>query len=118
MESEYYPIVKMENAVVMFGGMGDPMYLTLDGRVIIEDRMDDGPPREAATLREATMAVVIGAKLREFPELLSILPERPLNSVDCQNSDQAGWYKVAESLPPIVCHECGGLGWKENEESK
>ena len=97
-------IIRTENAAVMFGGMGDPMYLTLDGRVIIyECFMEEKGPREAKTLVEAAMAVVIGAKVRNFPELLSILPARPLNAVDCRNCGKTGWLKLVEDFPPFVC---------------
>ena len=100
----------------MFGGMGDPMYLTFDGRVIIDECfMEDKGPREAETLVEAAMAVVIGAKVRNFPELLSILPARTPSAVDCQNCNKTGWLQLIENIPPFVCHECGGLGWKQGE---
>ena len=107
-----YPIVKSEDAVVMFYGMGDPLYMTFDGRIIIEDMLDDIPPREAETLAEAAMAIVVGAKVRKFPELLSILPERTENAVDCENCEKSGWIQPAPALGPFVCGDCGGLGWK------
>jgi hypothetical protein len=114
-----YKIVQSEDAVVMFYGMGDPLYLTFDGRVIIEECfMEVIPPREATSLAEAAMAVVVGAKIRDFPELLSILPERPKNAPDCENCNKSGWLQLGESLGPFVCGNCGGLGWelKENEK--
>src|SRR5690349_10600691 len=94
----HYEIVESENAIVMFYGLGDPLYLTLDGRVIIEDMLDDVPPREAQTLSEAAMAVVVGAKVRDFPELLSILPARPQSAIDCQNCEKTGWFKAGGVL--------------------
>lgn len=110
-KDSHYPIVKSEDAVVMFYGMGDPLYLTFDGRVIIEDMLDDIPPREANTLVEAAMAVVVGAKVRDFPELLMLLPNRSDEAVDCFNCDNSGWFKPHENLGPFVCGNCGGLGW-------
>lgn len=108
-----YEIVIAEDAVVMFYGMGDPLYLTLDGRVIIEECfMEDKGPREAKTLAEAAMAIVVGAKIRNFPELLSILPERPQSALDCKNCHKSGWHQVTKDLGPFVCEDCGGLGWK------
>jgi hypothetical protein len=111
-------IVKSEDAVVMFYGMGDPLYLTLDGRVFIyEFFMEEKGLREAETLAEAAMAVVVGAKVRNRPDLLSIMPKRPQNSVDCKNCNKTGWFKAGGVLGPFVCGDCGGLGWKlkENE---
>ncbi len=109
-----YPIVKSEDAVVMFYGMGDPLYLTFDGRVIIEECFnEEKPPREAETLAEAAMAVVVGAKVRKFPELLSILPERPETAADCKNCDKSGWLQFLGISGEFVCGNCGGLGWSE-----
>jgi ribosomal protein S27AE len=111
-------MVQTEDAVVMFYGMGDPMYLTLDGRILIDECfMEDKGLREAENLIEAAMAVVVGAKVRNFPELLSILPARPENAIDCQNCEKTGWFMAGEVLGPFVCGKCGGLGWKlkENE---
>lgn len=108
------PIVKSEDAVTMFYGMGDPMYLTFDGRVIIDECfIEDKGRREAKNFKEAAMAVVIGAKVRDFSELLSILPERPENVFDCENCNKTGWYQLVPNLGPFVCGDCGGLGWKE-----
>jgi hypothetical protein len=108
----HYPIVESEDAVVMFYGMGDPLYLTLDGRVIIEECfIEENGPREAKTLAEAAMAVVIGAKVRKFPEMLSILTNRNEAAVDCENCNKSGWLQLIETLGPFVCENCGGLGW-------
>ena len=112
----HHEIVESENAVIMYGGMGDPMYLTLDGRVFIDECfIEDKGLREAKTLPEAAMAVVVGAKLRNFPELLSILPEPPENAVDCKDCNKTGWLQPGPNIGPFVCEKCGGLGWKENE---
>lgn len=109
-----HDIVRTQDAVIMFGGMGDPMYLALDGRVIIDECfMENKGPREAATLTEAAMAVVIGAKTRNLPELLLILPARSENAVDCVNCETTGWFKPGGVLGSFVCGDCGGLGWKQ-----
>lgn len=109
-------IVKEYDAVTMFYGMGDPMYLTFDGRVIIyECFMEEKGIREAKTFAEAAMAVTAGAKIRDFPELLSILPERPEDAVDCETCDKSGWLNIIPNYP-FVCGDCGGLGWKIQED--
>jgi hypothetical protein len=115
-----HEIAKSEDAVVMFYGMGDPMYLTFDGRVIIDEwfGVEVEKIREARTLVEAAMAVVVGAKIRDFPELLSILPDRSQTAVDCENCGKNGWIRLSENLGPFVCGECGGLGWKLKENSE
>ncbi len=107
----HYPITVSEDAVVMFYGLGDPLYLTFDGRIIIEDMLNEKLPREASSLIEAATAIVAGAKIRNFPELLSILPLRPHNAVDCSNCEKIGWFKPSETIGPFICGDCGGLGW-------
>ncbi len=112
----HHDIVKLEDAVIMFGGMGDPLYLTFDGRVIIDECfMEEKGPREAETLAEAAMAVVVGAKVRNLPELLSILPDQPSDAIDCDNCEKSGWFRPGGVLGPFVCGDCGGLGWKLKE---
>jgi hypothetical protein len=47
-----HDIVKSEDAVIMFGGMGDPLYLTFDGRVIIDECfMEEKGPRSGISCR-------------------------------------------------------------------
>lgn len=110
-KDSHNPIVKSEDAVVMFYGLGDLLYLTFDGRIIVENMLDDVAPREAEKLTEATSAIVVGAKIHKFPELLSILPKRGKNAVDCENCSATGWIEIGEDSFSIVCQQCGGLGW-------
>jgi hypothetical protein len=95
----------------MFAGLGDPMYLTFDGRVLVLDMLEDVPPREAANFQEAASAIVVGAKNRKSPELLTLLPMRPQSAADCNECDKTGWQQITETIT-IVCGKCGGLGWK------
>ncbi|MBX3245230.1 MAG: hypothetical protein KF685_12335 [Acidobacteria bacterium] len=103
--------MESEDAVMMFAGLGDPMYLTFDGRVLIVDMLEDVPPREAASFQEAVSAIIIGAKKRKCPELFDLLPMRGENAADCNECDKSGWQRIAETIT-IVCENCGGLGWK------
>jgi hypothetical protein len=120
-ESDYPDeVMKSEDAIVMFPGLGPASYLTMDGRVIVHDDMDDEPPREAADKKEAYSAIVIGAKLRKAPELLSLLPARTAGAKDCQSCGGGGWRTVGASTNgeavTIVCWDCGGLGWSDGSE--
>ena len=110
-----YPIVKSEDAVVMYIGMGGEMYLTFDGRVITVDWMDGYQPNEAKTLSEAAMALVLGAERSNLPELLSLLPSRPPEAEDCLNCKQTGWLNLGSETLTFICGDCGGLGWKVQE---
>lgn len=116
-------IAESEDAVVMTLGLGDAMYLALDGRVIVDEfSLSDEeakPPREAKDAKEMFTAIVVGAKRRNAPELLSLLPSRPETAVDCAACECRGWKRLAgkdtDGNPAeIVCWECGGIGWTDN----
>lgn len=112
-----YPdeILESEDAVVMTLGLGPAMCLAFDGRVIVHDYMDDERPRQSSDPKEAFSAIVIGAKVRKAPELLSLLLQRPANALDCADCEGSGWRqfgKDVEGKPiEVVCRGCGGTGW-------
>lgn len=111
-----HPIVKSEDAVVMTGRMGAAMFLTLDGRVIVHDDFpDDAEPREAKDVKEMYTAISVGAKRRNAPELLSLLPSRPETAIDCVACENSGWRQFGLGIDgkpvEIVCWDCGGVGW-------
>jgi hypothetical protein len=110
-------IAESEDAVIMSLGMGAAMYLTLDGRVIIDedDNFLEAPmqPYEARNEKEIFTAVIIGAKTRKAPELLSLLPERPTETSDCAECKSRGWKQFGEAVE-IICIKCGGIGWVTN----
>ena len=115
-------IAESEDAVVMTLGLGDAMYLALDGRVIIDEfslaEEEDKPPREAKDAKEMYAAIVVGAKQRNAPELLSLLPSRPETAIDCVACEKRGWRQFGLDVygkpVEIVCWDCGGIGWIDN----
>jgi hypothetical protein len=116
-------IAESEDAVVMTLGLGDAMYLALDGRVIVDEftltEEEDKPPREAKDAKEMYAAIVVGAKQRNAPELLSLLPSRPEAAVDCAACKNSGWFFFGADAPEslkVICSECGGVGWKGGDE--
>ncbi len=115
-------IVESEDAVVMTLGLGDAMYLALDGRVIVDEWNypdEDTPPREAKDAKEMFTAIVIGAKRFNAPELLSLLPSRLETAVDCAACECRGWIRFGLDVhgKPIelVCPDCGGVGWIDSD---
>jgi hypothetical protein len=113
--NRYYTdkIAESEDAVIMTLGMGGAMYLALDGRVIIheEDLDTETEPREAEGPKEMYAAVVIGAKRRGAPELLSLLPSRPETAFDCEACKNRGWQRLGSA--EVICWNCGGIGWTD-----
>lgn len=125
---EFYidKIAESEDAVVMTLGLGDAMYLALDGRVIVDEfSLSDEeakPPREAKDAKEMFTAIVVGAKRRNAPELRSLLPSRPETAVDCAACECRGWRQFGLDVygkpVEIVCWECGGVGWLNGNEAE
>ena len=114
-ERNYPDEVMLGNdAVIMTLGLGDAMYLTFDGRVIVWNYMDEQRPREATILREVATALVIGSRMLATPELLDLLPARPAGARTCARCAGSRWSDLAvgDAQLGIVCPECEGLGWK------
>lgn len=110
-------VAESEDVVVMTLGMGAAMYLRLDGRVIVwDDNLEEETePREAKDVKEMFTAIIIGAKKRNAPELLSLLPSRPKEASNCLDCGSSGWIQLGtdvhgESIK-IICWHCGGIGW-------
>jgi hypothetical protein len=94
--------------------LGPVYYLTRDGRVLSEDVILETPIEEAP-YRAALSALILGARHLGAPELLSLLPVRPVEAPDCVPCLGTGrWRLPGETTPPnatILCPDCGGLGW-------
>src|SRR5262249_30846661 len=67
-------IEEAHDAFIMDPGMGPVLYLTADGRVLVDGSGWDDEPLREATEEEAIAAIVIGAKKKGIPELLELLP--------------------------------------------
>src|SRR5579862_9313937 len=66
-----------QDAFLLDPGMGPMLYLTADGRVLVDGRSWDGEgPREASD-EEAIGALVVGAKKTGIDALLELIPRRP-----------------------------------------
>lgn len=102
------------DALWLHTDMGPVYYLTRDGRVLSEDVILRTPIEEAPH-RAALSALILGAEHLDAPELLSLLPGRPVAVPDCVGCSGTGRWKLpGETSPPnatILCPECGGLGW-------
>jgi hypothetical protein len=63
-------------------------------------------------------AIIIGAKQRKAPELLSLLPKRPFEASDCTECNNSGWRQFGNDVNgnpvKIICWDCGGIGWVTN----
>jgi hypothetical protein len=107
------------DALWLHTDMGPVYYLTRDGRVLSEDVILETPIEEAPQ-RAALSALILGAKHLDAPELLSLLPSRPVGVPDCVGCSGSGRWKLSgETSRPratILCPECAGLGWVSSRE--
>jgi hypothetical protein len=100
------------DAFLLDPGMGPMLYLTGDGRVLIDGRSWDGEALREAGDAEAIAALVVGAKKTEIEALLDLVPRRPDDGESCPMCEGTRW---AEPMPGFgrrfVCILCGGRGW-------
>jgi hypothetical protein len=84
--------------------------LSRDGTMIVIDT-EEGQPARAAT--ESERRTTLFRSIAKYPELLSFLPGRPLDAVECPGCSGTG-VLVARFVNPklrhVVCR-CGGSGW-------
>jgi hypothetical protein len=109
-------LIDAEDVVHLYYGLGPAMFLTLDGRVLEDSSdWDATGAHEVTDPKQAWSAVVVGAKVWGFPELLRLLPARPPKAADCVQCHGTGWVSWVDAegkTGQVVCWDrCGGLGW-------
>ena len=113
-----------EEVVLLDPGMGPVTYIGLDGRIYIDtsDWTEPTPEKieETKDPGEIVMALLVGAKKQQIPELLHLLPSSPPNSTPCRLCDGTRWCRFPgadENQQTVVCMKCQGYGW-ENTATK
>lgn len=102
------------DAFLLHPGMGPLIYLTTDGRILIDERAWNGDVlREAADDDEAIESLVIGASMTGIDALLDVLPPPPPGASTCPDCDGTRWivHRHLEREHRLVCHACHGRGW-------
>jgi hypothetical protein len=117
-------ITERDLAVCLFAGLGTPIYLTREGRLLVGPCWPDDPPelREAKE-DEAMGAFVIGARKFGRPELLTLLPTRPPTASTCVLCTGSRWVRIGrpvggQETGEILCPECAGRGWRVGAEGR
>jgi len=90
------------------GSVGGGYMMTLDGRLFEWDL--DFEEREVTDPVRVRLALVLGSKA--VPELARLIPQRPLQAVDCADCQGTGRTGLNGELT-WACNACGGVGWSE-----
>lgn len=111
------PVAEEFGAFLLDPGLGPAAYLMPDGRVLIDDRGIWGGDRvREATDDEAVAAIVAGARKRDLPQLLDVLPQKPEAARTCETCSGTRWASIAKNMAgepiSIVCSACRGRGWR------
>src|SRR3954468_10345780 len=79
-----------------------------DGRIVSFNRDEPFDVRPVA-VPNAELAV-LGHAWTKFPELVALVPTRPVDAIDCLACRGSGVMKDGELPSGLSCY-CGGLGW-------
>jgi hypothetical protein len=105
------------NAFLLDPGLGPPVYLTADGRVVWDGWYEW--TKNAPTERDAYASLIVGAKKTGVAALLDLLPPRPDGADDCLGCVGKRWSDVSSASGErfqIICGVCRGLGWNEDSD--
>jgi hypothetical protein len=103
-----------QDAFMLFGGMGAPLYLSSSGRFFTGPEEDETFLFREATDDEAVACLVIGAKLTGITELLTLVPSKPANAMTCVLCMGSRWHPIRSvhgDWPIVLCPQCSGRGW-------
>jgi hypothetical protein len=90
-------------ALPLMGTIGAVWLLRADGSLWTVDS-DFGIAFQPLPDRFRTIALVAGTE--RYPWLVELLPQRPVDAVDCSDCKGAGRFG------PVCCPSCDGLGWR------
>jgi hypothetical protein len=108
-------VSKDGKAVILYATIGYNCYFSPDGDIYTEDYdlASNAPSTFYRDQRAQTQALVLASQI--MPELARLLPKRPLNALTCGTCEGDGRIHRAIFPRGILCDECLGLGWIENE---
>lgn len=87
--------------------------LNPDGEIYFIDTETGNAPILEERFRYKTIALFQGGK--KYPELRELIPERPIEAVDCKHCMGKGTIEIEGIDPGILVCYCGGTGWHLNE---
>lgn len=103
-------VVCTSGALPVYYGMGATLLLRPDGEILcLDDASDDDVPHLETGEGWRTIAIVVGVE--KHPELLPLLPIRPVEAETCDWCSGYGRIRDHEIIYGILCGKCFGLGW-------
>jgi hypothetical protein len=107
-------VTQSQDAFVLFGGMGSPLYVTSRGLFLVGADEGDSFLYREATEDEAVSALVIGAARTGVVGLLALAPEVPTHANECSFCGGSRWHPIKSvegEWPIVICPQCYGRGW-------
>ncbi len=103
-----------EEAVFLYGWLGNSAHLGLDGRVVAWVAADGLLPEVVTDPAHAARLVTLGSRWLGLPELADLLPPMPAGSVACPYCEGRRWDDTPYAGHPEggVCFVCKGVGWR------
>lgn len=114
---EFPDSVAAENDAVVVCSFLTTVYLTLDGRVLEVDLLEENAmPVVLDDPDHIWRALTVAARSFQSRELLDLLPRKPESGADCPQCLALRWIQFGDQKPPekpgtVVCPQCHGLGW-------
>tara|TARA_R110002096_G_scaffold44524_11_gene119958 strand:- start:2925 stop:3347 length:423 start_codon:yes stop_codon:yes gene_type:complete len=115
---EFPDSVAAENDAVVVCSFLTTVYLTLDGRVLEVDLLEENAiPVVLVEPNDIWRALTVAARSFQSQELLDLLPRRHESGTDCPQCQALRWIQFGDQKQPsdkpgtVVCPQCHGLGW-------
>lgn len=101
--------------VCLKAGMGHAAFLGLDGRVWAENYGEGVAPEVLTDARDIASVIVRWSGNIGLPDLMELLPAKPITGVQCGVCNGSRWLPTSISVHddgrPLCCLRCYGLGW-------
>ena len=105
--SPFEAAARKYNALPLYAGWCGWGLLTPQGDVLEADEEEGGVALANEPWR--TLYLVVGAE--RFPEIASLLPQRPADATACSECMGTGWVHVEGCRTQFPCGPCRALGW-------
>ena len=104
-QAEY---VRVHHALPLYLGWTETLGIRADGTLVRWATEGDWSDAREADDTWVNLAIVQGA-LR-YPELRSLIPERPDAAISCDQGQGTGKLGLSPEFSNVICR-CGGIGW-------